>query len=246
MKVTVNINKADRKQMAKDIAEKLGKEMEYLGVPSCAYRIGGYTVAKDCTIEIEEGGEATLVRALMSLGYEFGTDFPVEEGEPETNESETEEPELGQDGTKLTIEMPRNLFTEVQLDNLEKLIESKASLIKKAVGTDSLEIKADDEKIAFPWFNTTDPAEAKAYSDFIAKLCQTAKDAKRVTAKDREVESEKFTFRCFLLKLGFTGAEYKEDRKILLRNLSGPAAFPNEAAQRAHMAKQKAMKEVRS
>jgi hypothetical protein len=52
-----------------------------------------------------------------------------------------------------------------------------------------------------------------------------SKEAKRVTATAKEVENEKYAFRCFLLRLGFIGAEYKKDRKILLQNLSGSAAF---------------------
>ena len=46
-----------------------------------------------------------------------------------------------------------------------------------------------------------------------------------MTAREKPVENEKFAFRCFLLKLGFIGAEYKADRKVLLRNLTGSAAF---------------------
>ena len=56
-----------------------------------------------------------------------------------------------------------------------------------------------------------------------------AKEAKRVTAKEKETESEKYTFRCWLLRLGFVGAEHKHDRAILLQNLSGHAAFKNQA-----------------
>jgi hypothetical protein len=37
--------------------------------------------------------------------------------------------------------------------------------------------------------------------------------------------NEKYTFRCFLLRLGFIGPEYKDERKILLRNLSGSSAY---------------------
>ena len=36
-----------------------------------------------------------------------------------------------------------------------------------------------------------------------------------------------YAFRCFLLRLGFIGAEYKTARKILLKNLSGSSAFRN-------------------
>ena len=52
-----------------------------------------------------------------------------------------------------------------------------------------------------------------------------AKEAKRVNGKDHPVENEKYAFRCFLLRLGFIGAEYKEARKVLLRNFIGSAAY---------------------
>jgi len=52
-----------------------------------------------------------------------------------------------------------------------------------------------------------------------------AKTQKRVTAKDKTVDNDKYAFRCFLLRLGFIGAEYKADRKILLKNLTGSSAF---------------------
>ena len=52
-----------------------------------------------------------------------------------------------------------------------------------------------------------------------------AKKSKRIIAKEHEVLNEKYTFRCFLLRLGFIGQEYKECRKILLENLRGSAAY---------------------
>lgn len=47
----------------------------------------------------------------------------------------------------------------------------------------------------------------------------------RVNEGAKPVENDKYAFRCFLLRLGFIGDEYKADRKLLLRNLSGSAAF---------------------
>lgn len=42
-------------------------------------------------------------------------------------------------------------------------------------------------------------------------------------------DNEKYAFRCFLLRLGFIGDEYKADRKVLLKNLSGSSAFKDGA-----------------
>jgi hypothetical protein len=52
-----------------------------------------------------------------------------------------------------------------------------------------------------------------------------SKEQKRITATEKAVDNEKYAFRCFLLRLGFIGDEYKSDRKILLRNLKGSSAF---------------------
>ena len=52
-----------------------------------------------------------------------------------------------------------------------------------------------------------------------------ARTQRRVTAKERDTGNDKYAFRCFLLRLGFIGPEYKQERKILLRNLIGSSAF---------------------
>ena len=46
---------------------------------------------------------------------------------------------------------------------------------------------------------------------------------------EKAVENEKYAFRCFLLRLGFIGAEYKTERKILLKNLTGSSTFKSGA-----------------
>ena len=135
--------------------------------------------------------------------------------------SDDEEESLG-----ICISMPRSLFTEASLENLNALIAAKGSLIQKALGTDSLPLEITDTKISFPWFNgTPSPDELKAYDTFICKLCEMARTQKRVTAKEKETDNEKYAFRCFLLRLGFIGSEYKNERKVLLRNLEGSSAF---------------------
>ena len=81
-----------------------------------------------------------------------------------------------------------------------------------------------------PWFPELPDADAvKAYTHFISALCEMSKNAKRVTVTEKTVENEKYAFRCFLLRLGFIGAEYKTERKILLKNLTGSSAFKSGA-----------------
>ncbi len=138
----------------------------------------------------------------------------------DTEEREYDEPD------RLTIEMPRSAFTDTALENIKRLVESKASLIKKALGTETLKLEITDDKMRFPWFeNSTDHDAVKAYTHFVSALCEMARVQKRVTAKEKDTDNDKYAFRCFLLRLGFIGEAYKGERKILLLNLSGNSSF---------------------
>ena len=97
---------------------------------------------------------------------------------------------------------------------------------KKALGADALSYEVTDGKVRFPWFHIFGSSEeVTAYTQLITALVEMAKNSKRITAKERTVENEKYAFRCFLLRLGFIGDEYKASRKILLKNLDGNSAF---------------------
>jgi hypothetical protein len=72
-----------------------------------------------------------------------------------------------------------------------------------------------------------------SYQKFIALPFSISKGQKRTFFTEKEVSNEKYAFRCFLLRLGFIGEEYKVDRKILLKNLSGSSAFKNGAKKEA-------------
>ncbi len=59
-----------------------------------------------------------------------------------------------------------------------------------------------------------------------------SRDLKRISATEKEVDNEKYAFRCFLRRLGFIGSEYKAERKILLQNLSGNSSWKNGAPEK--------------
>ena len=99
-------------------------------------------------------------------------------------------------------------------------------LFRKALGTDTIVYKITDGKIRFLWFHiSSSPEEVTAYTQLITALVEMAKNSKRITAKERTVENEKYAFRCFLIRLGFIGEEYKTSRKILLKHLDGNSSF---------------------
>lgn len=222
MIINYNVSGSDRKRLVAAIAEHTGEKAKYLGAPSFAYQVGGYTVSVDGQVTIEDNGtEAALIRFLREKGFQ--AEDPLADCiADDTTEEQSEPREI--DG--ICISMPRSLFTDANLENLKALIAAKGNLIKKSLGTDELPLEITDTKVSFPWFpGIPTPDEMKAYDTFICKLCEIARNAKRVVAKEKETDNDKYAFRCFLLRLGFIGAEYKSERKILLRNLTGSSAF---------------------
>ena len=115
--------------------------------------------------------------------------------------------------------------------NLINILAAKQNLITKALGIESVDIVFRDDMVVFPWFKDLSPEEAHAYIAFIEAVCRMSLEQTRTSAKVKEVENEKYAFRCFLLRLGFIGDEFKNDRKVLLRNLEGSPAWKNKEVQ---------------
>ncbi|MGP1589761.1 MAG: hypothetical protein ACTTHL_07660 [Oribacterium sp.] len=133
---------------------------------------------------------------------------------------------------QLSVELPNDL-SEAQQEALKALVASKATLLKHYIGTQELPIGFTAEKITFPWLPVPENGdETVAYMHLAASLVKTAKTQKRITAKDHKVPNEKYAMRCFLLRLGFIGNEYKTSRKLLLRNLTGNSSWRDGALEK--------------
>jgi len=106
-------------------------------------------------------------------------------------------------------------------------------------------ITLDSEKITFDGFGQAADAETvQTYMKLAAAMNSMAMTQKRVQAKDVDDSNEKYAFRVWLIRLGMNGAEYKEDRKRLMANLSGHSAFRNDAERERWEAKQKAKRDA--
>lgn len=171
------------------------------------------------TAENEPAAEETAV--------EEATEVDTAESElPSTEPAPSEEAITEPSEDSLSISLPRSLFTETALQNLDALLLSKGRLIRHAFEIREATYTLEGDRITFAWLHGTITDEtAKAYATFISKLCEMARTQKRVTAKEKIVDNEKYAFRCFLLRLGMIGNAYKESRKILLQNLTGSSAF---------------------
>ena len=221
MKTHYSITKEQRKKLVEVIGKALGKQPVYCGAPTFSYRVGEVEITLDGSICSEDAAEVERVRtALREAG------FVAEEDESEMPTAEVETAAMTDDEDKLTISLPRSSFTETGRKNLDALLASKGKLIQKAFNIEKAAYTLTDETIKFAWFHGKIAEDTvRAYTDFISKLCEMAQKQKRAVAKEKEVENEKYAFRCFLLRLGMIGDDYKTSRRILLQNLTGSSAF---------------------
>ena len=72
-------------------------------------------------------------------------------GEPLQKVKQPEDEIVEQD--ILSISVPRNMFTDDKLENLQKLIEGKQTLMKHAFQAEQLDVKITDDQISFPGFH---------------------------------------------------------------------------------------------
>ena len=223
-----------RKQMSQVISEIIQEKVVYKRVPTCAYQIGSFTISKDGVLSWTEDTDTETVKGVVAglqmMGFTAKTELRIADQTDSTEKATLDEApeEESVDSSKLTVEIPLRLVDEATLANLDRIIEGKGNLIRKAIGADSLVYEVKDDKVMFPWFTLSgDADEALAYTQLISKLVEQARTTKRVTMKEKKVENEKYAFRCFLLRLDFIGDEYKAAWRVLLKNLTGNGAWKN-------------------
>ncbi|MEG0580016.1 MAG: amidoligase family protein [Niameybacter sp.] len=82
--------------------------------------------------------------------------------------------------------------------------------------------------VEFRLFNSTLHAgKIKAYIQFCLALSHQALRQKTASARRTQTDNEKYTFRCWMLRLGLNGEEFKTCRYHFLGNLSGNSAWRN-------------------
>ena len=219
MQINYSVTGAKRKEVVQVISETTGIKAEYKFMPTCNYEIGDFTVSKNGTLEYENIADSEQAEKVLCAISAAG--FVPEPQEAESKEACAKADETVQQSEDigLTVELPLN---KVAIGMLTNILEAKGTLIKKALDIDDLWFEIRDDRIAFPWFpELSDDDEVKTYTEFISLLCRHSKELKRASNAERPVTNEKYAFRCFLLRLGFIGSDYRTSRKILLRNLSG-------------------------
>ena len=243
MTINYNVTGTERKRLADYISGFMGTEKKYLGAPTFAYQIGYLTVSKDGAVSFEDRGYNSDIDALMAEleGQGFHTEDTIANADTAEDATEPDEANTSTEpeaapaedsaaqphGCGLTVILPAASLPSGALAKLTSLLTAKGRLIRKALSVEALPVEVSPDTVSFPWFEgrDLDADEAKTYTHLISALCDMARNQKRITAKEKATDNDKYAFRCFLLRLGFIGAEFKDERKILLRDLSGNSAF---------------------
>lgn len=205
----------ERKAIASVIAEALEGQVRYAGAPEFLYEIkdeksaGSWTIDRDSVVhspKISLNEIKTIRSVIDTLNVEG---FSAE-------------------GT-MTITLFLEGFSAISLENLNNMLASKETLIliKKAMLIEGeLAVLAENDEISFPFWNATLNAdEVQTYITLAKQMAEQAKLQKRVLRKEKPTDNEKYAFRCFLLRLGFIGDNFKTERKVLLSRLSGNGAY---------------------
>ncbi|MCM1411541.1 MAG: hypothetical protein NC305_13470 [Lachnospiraceae bacterium] len=237
----IETNAANRKEVVKAVSGILGQPSKYMGVPTCAYQIGNCTIDKSGAVETEDEKTAELVTAgLTEQGF-------IGNPEPEADGATVSLPVEG-----MTAEGFRNLIYLLHSKQYligrafaEEVFRIPAALVEEFGGAELPDAEAFlqvfqkhageckgigflDGKVAFTLPAINDPDMVLAFTHLAAAMAKQAREQKRIRPDETIEENEKYYMRIWLLRLGFGGAEGKEVRNLLLKNLKGNAAFRTE------------------
>ena len=209
---SLRVTGQDRKSITAVISGCIDAVVKYTGVPACAYQVGGWILDRESILhspELEESEFPTVGQILLGLqGVELQAEGFL----------------------KVTITDMEEQTTE----NFGNILKSKQQLIKSALQSENeIQFQKSENSVSLSCFHATLGVDAVlAYLNFTIKLGNLAKTLRYASPVERIADNEKYAFRCFLLRLGFIGPEYKAERKILLAPLEGNTAFKTDCSRR--------------
>ena len=173
--------------------------------------------------------EATPPEEVVVLAQEEKATEPVESGD--VAPTETEPPTENEGEIKLTLSLPVAMFEQSpgSMQRLKAAIGSKQTLLKKALGTDSLDVVIEEDRVTFPWFTLTsenNAEEVDAYSKLVFALAKKAITQTRVDPIEKIPEDLQLGMRLYLINLQFKGDEFKTARAVLMRNFKPAGGSP--------------------
>ena len=127
IEIDFKVKGEERKKLAYAIGEWLGMPVKYTRTPKFDYLIGSNVLDKNGVFHASEDMTESMLELVLERFYKGE---PIQQSEQ--REDETEEADV------LSISVPRNMFTDGKLENLQKLIEGKQTLFKHAFRVEQL------------------------------------------------------------------------------------------------------------
>ncbi len=196
----------NRKELAAKLGRELGVEVEYLGVPSCAYRVGGYTINRDGTID----GDLEAIRDFL-IRYNYFHIKPHTDAEDTIGDANPA-PAFLSDVDSIELSIPANDLTPQQLINLIHILYARQKLLSAM--TRYADIRIDDELIGLLKDDKPDAAAR------ILGLLQNEIHVGMVTGIN--ITAEVFT-------LTLAGADHRDDLTTYVRLMTALLARAKEA-----------------
>lgn len=180
------------------------------------------------TEPVEAPVEAEAPKEVPVIVLETEAEEAAETGETAPSElaktAPADSPESEEDDAiHLTLSLPVSMFEQSpgSMQRLKAAIGSKQTLLKKAVGTNSLDVVIEEDRVTFPWFTLTsenNSAEVDAYSKLVFALAKKAITQTRVDPIEKVPDDLQLGMRLYLINLNFKGDEFKSARAVLMRN----------------------------
>ncbi|SPF52855.1 conserved hypothetical protein [Candidatus Desulfosporosinus infrequens] len=250
----------ERKQIASVIAEALSAEVKYQGPPTFAYRTAGWTIERSGVVTSPEIGDNEILRTVLGALKTVETNaegngtvilsLQGSNGNALRNianliwyKQKLIQKALGRE-SDIVPEGLIDAINSVPIDTLEEFAEvvNTAIDVGKIEGNSELEFDTVDKTLSFSFSNASlDANEVFAFITLCQLINEQGKKQRFSSTKQREVVNDKYSFRCFLLKLGFIGDAYKTERKILLARLTGDGAYRTGEARKAAEEKRKVL-----
>ena len=240
----------DRKHLIKTLESKFNAKAKYLGVPSFAYEITiqekTYTISREGRLMTASGEEVNANDLLSETSTANETEVIVEQ---EATFAETMNYEIKLPLESHSVKSLRNLFNMIYAKQalIKKALDITADILTEPFVHDlnqtsieaienieslketqnyneqGIQLDLAEKTIALKLELT--PSKLDTAIKLFALVNKNALAQNHASFKAKSTTNEKYTFRTWLLRLGMIGEEYKDARKILLKNLSGNAAF---------------------
>ena len=260
----INTHPSDRRRMIHELSDLLSTPAEYLRSPTYGYRIGHLIVNRDGTISTEAPHMLEVIRPFLLERHYLTEETSVETETPAPAPISRREMHITAAVEDLNTfqltQLMLILYSRQYIIN--RMLQTNALFIDYDYAR-QLECDSPDSVPAFSGrfknaaeqgqisgvsisdnhitldipLDAQDPDNLPIYNDLLKRLVTMAATIKVVHVYQHIPDSEKYTARAFLIRLGYNGKDQRGARKVLLDHLEGYAAFRHEADMDKHKAK---------